>query len=374
MGTRDRPGSDVDREAADAAGEAPDAAGDPADAAGEPADALGEAADADGADGAIRRRASVPDELAGRRLDQVAASLFPEFSRSRLKTWIESGELTLDGEPAEPKRKASAGAAIALAAVLEPAVPVESEPIPLTIRYEDDALLVVDKPAGLVVHPGAGNASGTLQNALLHFDPSLAALPRAGLIHRLDKDTSGLLIVARGLEAQHVLAARLEAREIRRFYVAVCQGVLTGGGTIDAPMGRHPRDRLKMAVTDRGRPAVTRYTVIERFRAHTCIEVALETGRTHQIRVHMASVRAPLVGDPLYGGRPRFPPRPTERLRTELEAFRRQALHAARLELEHPLTGAPIRVESPLPEDLDRLLGALRDDAAAARADEDRRP
>jgi 23S rRNA pseudouridine1911/1915/1917 synthase len=322
---------------------------------------------------AVFRRVVVPPELAGRRLDQAAAALLPEFSRSRLKTWIDSGALTVGGEAVEAKRKVRGGEEVVLAAELEPAVPLESEPIPLTVRYEDQALLVVDKPAGLVVHPGAGNPSGTLQNALLHLDPKLAALPRAGLIHRLDKDTSGLLIVARTLEAQHVLAARLERREIRRIYVAVCQGVLTGGATIDAPIGRHPRDRLKMAVTDSGRQAVTRYTVLERFRAHTFIEVALETGRTHQIRVHMASVRSPLVGDPLYGGRPRFPRQPTQRLRATLESFHRQALHAARLALEHPLTGAPLAVASPLPEDLERLLAALRDDAAEARPDSARR-
>src|SRR5690606_35337903 len=260
------------------------------------------------------------------------------------------------------------GEEILLSAELEPAVPLVSEPIPITVRYADDALLIVDKPAGLVVHPGAGNPSGTLQNALLHLDPALAALPRAGLIHRLDKDTSGLLIVARTLEAQHKLAALLERREIHRTYRAVCQGVLTGGGTVDAPIGRHPRDRLRMAIVAGGRPAVTRYRVFDRFRAHTYIEVELETGRTHQIRVHMASLRAPIVGDPLYGGRPRFPRQPTERLRATLERFPRQALHALRLELEHPLTGEPITAESPLPDDIEALLAALREDAAAAAA------
>jgi len=315
---------------------------------------------------AVRRRVVVPAEMAGRRLDQAAAALLPEYSRSRLKAWIDSGEMTLGGERVEPKRKVRGGEEIVLDAELEPAVPLESEPIPVTVRYADDALLIVDKPAGLVVHPGAGNPSGTLQNALLHLDPALAALPRAGLIHRLDKDTSGLLIVARTLEAQHKLAALLERREIHRTYRAVCQGVLTGGGTVDAPIGRHPRDRLRMAIVDGGRPAVTRYRVVERFRAHTYIEVELETGRTHQIRVHMASLRAPIVGDPLYGGRPRFPRQPTERLRATLERFPRQALHALRLELEHPLTGEPIVAESPLPADIEELLAALREDAAVA--------
>ena len=314
----------------------------------------------------VQRRVLVPAELAGRRLDQAAAELLPEYSRSRLKAWIDSGELTVGGAPAEPKRKMKGGEELVLSATLAAAVPVVSEPIPLTIRYQDDALLVIDKPAGLVVHPGAGNPTGTLQNALLHFDARLAALPRAGLIHRLDKDTSGLLIVARSLEAQHRLSASLERREIHRTYRAVTQSVLTGGGTVDAPIGRHPRDRLRMAIVDSGRPAVSRYRVIERFRAHSHVEVELETGRIHQIRVHMASLRAPLVGDPLYGGRPRFPRQPTDRLRAALERFPRQALHAVRLELAHPLTDATVRVESPLPADIEGLLAALRDDAAAA--------
>ncbi|HEX7080752.1 MAG TPA: 23S rRNA pseudouridine(1911/1915/1917) synthase RluD [Gammaproteobacteria bacterium] len=322
--------------------------------------------DDDGGADVVFRRAVIPPELAGKRLDQAAAALIPEFSRSRLKAWIDAGCITLAGEPAEAKRKVRAGDELVLAAELEAAVPVRPEPIPLTVVYEDPALLVVDKPAGLIVHPGAGNPSGTLQNALLHLDPALAALPRAGLVHRLDKDTSGLLLVARTLEAQAALAARLERREIRRTYVAVCQGVLTGGGVVDAPIGRHPRDRLKQAVTGRGRAARTHYRVLERFRAHTSIEVELETGRTHQIRVHMAHLRAPLVGDPLYGGRPRFPPQPTEGLRALLETFGRQALHAARLALRHPGTGEPLSFESALPADMEALLAALRADAAAA--------
>ena len=319
--------------------------------------------DIDAGGQAVLRRVVVPPDLAGRRLDQAAAVLIPEFSRSRLKGWIDTGRLTLAGCPAEAKTKVQAGEELVLSAEIEPAVPMRSESIPVAILYEDASLLIVDKPAGLVVHPGAGNPSGTLQNALLHLDPSLVALPRAGLIHRLDKDTSGLLIVARTLEAQTVLSARLERREIRRTYRAVCQGVLTGGGVVDAPIGRHRRDRVKMAVVESGRPARTRYRVLERFRAHTYIELDLETGRTHQIRVHMASLRAPLIGDPLYGGRPRFPRAPTDALRTQLEAFGRQALHAAKLELAHPATGERLAVESPLPEDMATLLEALREDA-----------
>jgi 23S rRNA pseudouridine1911/1915/1917 synthase len=259
------------------------------------------------------------------------------------------------------------GEELKLETELEAAVDVAPEPIPLDVVYADDALLVIDKPVGLVVHPGAGNPTGTLQNALLHRFPELALLPRAGLVHRLDKDTSGLLLVARTLLSQKTLAAVLERRGIRRTYQAICQGVLTGGGDIDAPIGRHPRERTKMAIVDGGRVARTRYRVVERFRAHTHCEIELETGRTHQIRVHMAHIRAPLVGDPVYGGRPRLPPQPSDELRTLLQGFRRQALHAIRLGLAHPDSGAELSFESPLPADMRALLAALRADRAVAR-------
>ena len=310
----------------------------------------------------VEREAEIPLELAGNRLDQAAARLLPEFSRTRLKQWIESGALTLDGRLEAPRTAVRAGQRLALAATLEPVVPLVAQPLPLSVLHEDADLLVIDKPAGLVVHPGAGHAAGTLQNALLALDPALAELPRAGLVHRLDKDTSGLLLVARTLAAQAALAAALERREIRRGYRAVCAGVLTGGGRIEAPIGRHPRDRVRMAVVSGGRPAATQYRLIERYRAHSYNALTLETGRTHQIRVHMAHLRAPLVGDPLYGGRPRLPREPHPVLVERLRAFRRQALHAALLELAHPGTGAPLRVESPLPADLAALLAALAED------------
>jgi 23S rRNA pseudouridine1911/1915/1917 synthase len=315
----------------------------------------------------ILRRLIVPEDLAGRRLDQAAALLLPEFSRSRLKTWIDAGQLTLGGHSTRPRTLLKGGEELALATDLETAVPVEPEAIPLALVYRDDALLVIDKPAGLVVHPGAGNRSGTLQNALLHLDPELAVVSRAGLIHRLDKDTSGLLLVARTLASQKTLSAALERREIRRTYRAVCHGVLTGGGRIDAPIGRHKRERTKMAVADGGRSAATRYRVLERFRAHTYCDVELETGRTHQIRVHMAHIRAPLVGDPVYGGRPRFPRAPSDALRDALKSFRRQALHAARLAFAHPASGEALSFESALPRDFDALLTALRADAVVSR-------
>jgi 23S rRNA pseudouridine1911/1915/1917 synthase len=316
----------------------------------------------------IERRLIVPAELAGRRLDKAAAALFPEFSRSRLKTWIDAGELTLSGQAVRARTLLHGGEELALATELHPEVAVEPEAIPLTLVYCDEALLVIDKPVGLVVHPGAGNRSGTLQNALLHFDPALAALPRAGLVHRLDKDTSGLLLVARNLASQKTLAAALERRGVSRTYSAICQGVLTGGGVIEAPIGRHRRERTKMAVIERGRPARTRYRVIERFRAHTHCEVELETGRTHQIRVHMAHIRSPLVGDPVYGGRPRFPRQPSEELRSVLQRFRRQALHATKLKFAHPETGAELTFASEAASDLQELLAALRADAAGEAA------
>lgn len=316
----------------------------------------------------ISRNVVVPADFAGKRLDQAAAMLMSEFSRSRLKAWIDAGRLTVDGTSARPKARLAGGERLVLDTELEPVAEAGPEPIPLTVVWQDDELFVIDKPAGLVVHPGAGNASGTLQNALLNLDPALAAVPRAGLVHRLDKDTSGLLVVARTLPAHASLVAQIETRRMGRVYEAVSHGVLSGGGTIDAPLGRHPRERTKMAVRERGRTARTTYRVLERFRAHTHVEAKLDTGRTHQIRVHMAHIRAPLVGDRLYGGRPRFPPAPSEALRTSLEAFPRQALHAARLALAHPVDGRPLEFESALPEDLLTLLALLRADAQAAGA------
>ena len=311
------------------------------------------------------RETLIPEEMAGQRFDQAAAALFEEFSRSRLKIWIESGELTLAGASAAPKTRVGGGEAIRLDAEVAAVVPVAPQAIALSIVHEDDDLLVIDKPAGLVVHPGAGNPSGTLQNGLLAHDSGLAAVPRAGIVHRLDKDTTGLLVVAKSLPAHQALVAALERREIRRTYEAVCHGVMTGGGEIDAPIGRHPRDRLRMTVRENGRAAVTHYRIVERFRAHTNVRVELETGRTHQIRVHMAHIRYPLVGDPLYGGRPRLPKSPSEALVAALREFKRQALHACKLELTHPISGETLALESPLPEDIVALIGTLRTDASA---------
>jgi 23S rRNA pseudouridine1911/1915/1917 synthase len=313
----------------------------------------------------IQRTVVVPADLAGDRFDQAAARLLPEFSRSRLKQWIDDGCLTAGGRQLAPKSRLAGGETLSLDALLEDQVPLRPESIELHVVHADEAVLVIDKPAGLVVHPGAGNPAGTLQNALLHYDPKLAALPRAGIVHRLDKDTSGLMIVARTLQAQAALSAQIEARAVSRTYEAVCHTVLTGGGEVVAPIGRHPRDRTKMAVRDDGRPARTVYRVLERFRAHTHVVLHLDTGRTHQIRVHMAHIRAPLVGDPVYGGRLRLPRAPTERLSEVLQHFRRQALHAVRLALTHPVSGETVEFSSTLPEDFTALLSALREDAEA---------
>lgn len=314
------------------------------------------------------QQAQVPEALSGRRLDQILAELFPEYSRSRLQQWVRSGEITVDGRRLRPRDKLLGGERIALRVQLEEATPYEPEAIELEIVHEDEAIVVINKPPGLVVHPAAGNWKGTLLNALLYHYPSIAAVPRAGIVHRLDKETSGLLVVARSVEAQTALVAQLQARTLTREYDAVVCGVLTGGGSVDAPIGRHPVDRKRMAVVRNGKPAVTHYRLAERFRAHTHIKVRLETGRTHQIRVHMAHQRYPLVGDPVYGGRLRLPPASSEALQQMLRTFPRQALHASRLGLVHPLSGEYCEWSVPLPADMQQLLAVLREDREAHKA------
>jgi 23S rRNA pseudouridine1911/1915/1917 synthase len=308
----------------------------------------------------------LPPQAAGRRLDQALADAWPEHSRSKLKRWIDEGWLRVDGRVPKPRERVAGGERILLDAPVEDAVAPAAEPIPLAIVWEDDDVLVVNKPAGLVVHPGAGNPAGTLQNALLAHDARLAKLPRAGIVHRLDKDTTGLLIVARNEPARAALTEALAARDVHREYQAVCVGVMTAGGTVDAPIDRHPVKRQRMAVRSDGREAVTHYRVLERFRRHTLVRVMLETGRTHQIRLHLSHAGYPLVGDPVYGGRLVLPKGATARAGAALRAFRRQALHAAALEFPHPRDGRRIRVTAPLPADLAALVEALREDARAA--------
>jgi 23S rRNA pseudouridine1911/1915/1917 synthase len=314
----------------------------------------------------IRLRLTIPESMRGRRLDQALAELVPDYSRSRLQQWIRAGQVTLDERIPAVRQRVLGGESIRIEAGMVEQVASLPEDIPLDLVYQDADLLVLNKPAGLVVHPAAGNPAGTLLNALLHFDAGLARLPRAGIVHRLDKQTSGLMVVARSLAAHRQLVDDLQARRIRREYLSVVQGVLTAGGTINAPIGRHPVDRKRMAVVSGGREAVTHYRVVERYRAHSLLRVRLETGRTHQIRVHMAHARCPVVGDPVYGGRPRPPRGAGEALQDALRRFRRQALHAERLELTHPASGETLDWQAPLPADMGELIEVLRADAQEA--------
>lgn len=308
----------------------------------------------------IELNAVIPASLSNERLDQVAARLFPDYSRSRLQTWIKTGELLVDGEQRRPRDKVLSGAMLCVAAVLEPEVSWQPEAIDLDVVYEDDSILVLNKPAGLVVHPAAGHADGTLVNALLNHAPEMVNLPRAGIVHRLDMETSGIMVVAKSLTAHHHLVDQLQSRTVKRQYCAICVGAMTGGGTVDEPMGRHPRQRKKMAVLAvGGKSAITHYRVVKRFTHHTRVAVMLETGRTHQIRVHMAHRHYPLIGDPLYGGRPRIPKGASQELITALRTFPRQALHAQVLGLIHPDSGESMSFECDLPADIEQLLATL---------------
>jgi len=311
------------------------------------------------------RRLEVPENLSGTRFDRALAQLFPEYSRSRLKAWVLDGRATLDGETVAPRQAVAAGQQVELSPEADEVTEARPEPMNLDVVFEDSDVLVINKPAGLVVHPGAGNHTGTLVNGLLAYDSKLAALPRAGLIHRLDKDTSGLLIVARSLPAHTQLVRMLEAREISREYRAVCLGRLTAGGVVDQPVGRHSGHRTKMAVSQTGKPAVTHYRVLQRFAGFTLIAVRLETGRTHQIRVHMAHQNHPLVGDPLYSRRLVIPAGTDEALREALQGFKRQALHASRLAFNHPLTHEPVELSAGLPDDLLSLLKLMQSSEGA---------
>lgn len=314
----------------------------------------------------IHLEGTIPEEFHGQRLDQALARLLPEYSRSRIKTWIDAGKVRLAGMNPRPRDIVSGGEAWSVDAELAAEVAMAPQEIPLDIVFEDDALLVINKPPGLVVHPGAGNPNATLQNALLHHAPALVNIPRAGIVHRLDKDTSGLLVTAKTLPAHTALVAALAHRTIKREYETVTGGVMTAGGMIDVPIGRHPVDRKRMAVRERGgREAVTHYRVIHRYRAHTHVAVQLETGRTHQIRVHLAHIRHPVVGDPVYGRRLALPKNPSPELIETLRGFRRQALHARRLSFAHPIDERELVFEAPLPADMQSLLAALAADTRA---------
>jgi len=303
-------------------------------------------------------RVTVPADCAGLRLDQCVARILPQYSRSRIQSWIRDGHVSLDGAPASQRSRVWGGEHVEVIPVLHPSeIPQRPEAMNLSIIHEDESLLVIDKPPGLVVHPGSGNWQGTLLNALLHHVPALARLPRAGIVHRLDKDTSGLLVVAKTLEAHASLVRQLQDRTVRREYLALVQGLVQRGGRVEAPVGRHPSKRTQMAVTASGKTAITHYEVVERFAACTLLRCRLETGRTHQIRVHMQSIGHPLVGDRVYGRAPAAAPS----LRKLMATFPRQALHAARLELLHPASGLRASWEAPLPADMRELLAMLRE-------------
>jgi len=306
---------------------------------------------------------TIPVNLAGYRLDKALAELLPDYSRTRLQQWIREGQVLINHIPWQSaKEKLKGGEHLHLTALLHPEVAWQAQPMALNLLYEDEDVLVVNKPAGLVVHPGAGNPENTLVNALLHHTPKLANLPRAGVIHRLDKDTSGILVVAHSLKAHTHLTAQLQARAFTREYQAIATGLLVAGGTIEAPLGRHPTHRTKMAVIAAGRPAITHYRIIHRYRAHTHLRVQLETGRTHQIRVHLAYKHHPLLGDPVYGGRLYFPPTSQPNFIQCLQNWQRQALHAEKLGFQHPSSGQWMEWIAPLPEDMQHLLTALAQD------------
>ncbi len=313
-------------------------------------------------DKSLKQTVIIPDHLAGKRLDQALAQLLPEHSRARLQGWIKAGDIHIDQQPASQRLRVRGGETVEISADYQVENHATAENIPLNILYQDKHLLVLNKPPGLVVHPGAGNPEHTLLNALLHHDPSLQAVPRAGIIQRLDKDTSGIMVVARTPESHTFLVSEMQARHIRREYQAIVSGVMTAGGTVDQPLGRHRHKRTQMAVTASGKPAITHYRIIRKFRAHTHVRIQLETGRTHQIRVHMAWLKYPIVGDPVYGGRAHLPKQASAQLIQALRSFPRQALHACALELQHPATAEPLAFEAPLPADMQHLLAVLDHD------------
>jgi 23S rRNA pseudouridine1911/1915/1917 synthase len=313
----------------------------------------------------IHHQITLPDDLVGLRLDQALSKLLSTYSRTQIQDWIKSHEITLNGKAAKAKDVVIGGELVEVNAQLKAQPAWEAQAIALDVLYEDDALLIINKPIGMVVHPGSGNSNNTLLNALLHHAPQLKELPRAGIIHRLDKDTSGLLVVAKTAAALTDLSAQLKNRTIKRIYQAIIFGILTSGGTVDEPIGRHPMQRKRMAIMDTGRPSVTHFRVMEKYRNHTRVKVKLETGRTHQIRVHMAHIHHAILGDPVYGGRLQLPKGATPPLVDILRRFKRQALHAYELGLIHPVSGEAMTWRAPLPQDMLELIDILRNDTPA---------
>jgi 23S rRNA pseudouridine1911/1915/1917 synthase len=320
----------------------------------------------------LHLQATVPDTLLGKRLDQALAEMFPDYSRSRIKEWILADRVKVDGVISnKPREKLIGEEEVEIDAHIEIQVQHKGQDIELDIVYEDEHILVINKPMNLVVHPGAGNGDGTVLNALLNHVPDIANVPRAGIVHRLDKDTTGLMVVAKTIPAQTHLVEQLQAREISREYEAVVIGTMVAGGTVDQPIGRHPTKRTNMAVRESGKPAMTHYRVMEKFRAHTHLRLKLESGRTHQIRVHMSHLHYPLVGDKAYGGRPKPPKACSQDMIDMLRGFNRQALHAVQLELSHPITGEWLSWKAPLPEDFRQLLDVLKQDKALHGSEQD---
>lgn len=313
----------------------------------------------------IRAIFTIPDEYKGMRLDHVLTKLLPEYSRSRLQKWLSDGQIKVDDHQCDCKQKVQGGETVVVAALLAQQTPWQAQALPLDIIYQDDDLVVINKPAGLVTHPAAGNPDKTLVNALLHHIPGTEHLPRAGIIHRLDKDTSGLLVVAKTLPAHHALTQAMQDRQIQREYECIVYGHLIAGATIDEPIGRHPKNRLKQAVINNGKSAITHYRIIEKFANFTHLKVKLETGRTHQIRVHLSHIDHPIVGDQLYGGRLRIPKNVSPELKQFLLQFKRQALHAKSLQLEHPITHQRMSFEAPITEDFRDLLHLLKETSHA---------
>ena len=310
----------------------------------------------------ISLSAEVPEDLAGNRLDQVAARLFPEYSRARLQSWIKDGSLRVNAQSLRPRDRLKTGDLLQIEAELVSSGQFLPQPIQFDIIFEDEDLVILNKPANLVVHPAAGHWQGTLLNGLLHAYPELEAIPRAGIVHRLDKDTTGLMVVAKNLQSHSILVQQLQERSVEREYEAIVHGVLTGGGIIDAPLGRHPVNRKKKAVVVKGKDSITHYRVLQRFRSHTHVQLNLQTGRTHQIRVHMTHINHSLVGDPLYGGRLQLPTACSEELEQNLRNFKRQALHARRLALVHPTSERKLSWEVVAPDDFQQLLSAIKND------------
>ena len=320
----------------------------------------------------IQLTATINESQLGQRLDQALAELFPDYSRSRIKEWILDDRVQVNGRLVnKPKEKMLGGEQISIDALIDEDMRFEPQNLPLNIVYEDDDILVINKPRDFVVHPGAGNPDGTVLNALLYHYPDIADVPRAGIVHRLDKDTTGLMVVAKTVPAQTRLVESLQLREITREYEAVANGRMTAGGKVEEPISRHPTKRTHMAVNPMGKPAVTHYRVMEHFRAHTRLRLRLETGRTHQIRVHMAHINHPLVGDQLYGGRPRPLKGASDEFRDALREFDRQALHATMLRLYHPITGIQMEWHAPIPDNMVKLIEVLKADAQEHQDDMD---